>query len=425
MSELDVIVIGGGVAGLAAARDLGAAGLQVLLLEARERLGGRVFTQYTNGYPVELGAEFVHGCPPEILELAAEAGLPLAELQWNVLRKKDGRWIDGTETMSGMDRLFEQMNAAETEPDQSFKNFLDHFDAPENVKQQALQFVEGFHAADPGRISVHSLIKSNIADEQIDGDRQFRFERGYQPFVEAIASPLNARVQLRTEVNGIDWRTGNVQVQTVDGHVYRAPRALITVPLGVLQAGAIRFTPELPEKHQALQLLEMGCVRRVSLCFKRKFWEKDRRFQDVTFFLTDDLQFPAWWASNPLPFPVLTAWAAGHYAQAFSQINTDQVIDRAVDSLANILEIDMASVRHELTNGFTYNWQSDRFSRGAYSYALVGGSSAGCRLAAPVAGTLFFAGEATDCEGHNGTVHGAIASGKRAAREILAAGPGK
>jgi len=111
-------------------------------------------------------------------------------------------------------------------------------------------------------------------------------------------------------------------------------------------------------------------------------------------------------------------------AQAFSQINADQVIDRALNSLASILETGPASVRREFKNGFTYDWQSDRFSRGAYSYALVGGSSAGCAWQCGRR-TLFFAGEATDCEGHNGTVHGAIASGRRAAKEILAAGSPK
>src|SRR5205807_5048684 len=144
--KTDLIVIGGGVAGLAATRELCAAGLNVVLLEARERLGGRILTRQTKDYPVELGAEFIHGRPPEILELAAEAGLPLAELQWNALRKKDRHWTDAAETISGMDRLFEQMNAVETEPDQSFQNFLQQADAPGNVKEQALQFVEGFHA---------------------------------------------------------------------------------------------------------------------------------------------------------------------------------------------------------------------------------------------------------------------------------------
>jgi monoamine oxidase len=241
----------------------------------------------------------------------------------------------------------------------------------------------------------------------------------------SAASRLNSHVQLQTEVNSIDWKTGEVQVHTTNGRKYHASHALIAAPLGVLKAGAIRFIPELPEKQQAMQLLEMGRVRRVSLCFHRRFWEEDRHLQGLSFFLTDDPQFPTWWTSNPLPFPVLTAWAAGHYAQAFSQLNTDQIIDHAVDSLASILEMGPASLRRELKNGFTYDWQADPFSRGAYSYALVGGSSAGCALAAPVAGTLFFAGEATDCEGQNGTVHGAIASGKRAAKEILAAAPGK
>src|SRR5947209_4362612 len=104
--KTDLIVIGGGVAGLAATRELCAAGLNVVLLEARDRLGGRILTRHTKDYPVELGAEFVHGRPPEILELTAEAGLPLAELQWNILRRKAGQWIDGDKTMEEADRVF-------------------------------------------------------------------------------------------------------------------------------------------------------------------------------------------------------------------------------------------------------------------------------------------------------------------------------
>src|SRR5581483_2447270 len=235
MNKLDVIVIGAGAAGLTATRDLEVAGLRVLVLEARERIGGRIFTEYANGYPVELGAEFIHGAPPEILGLAAEGGLPVAELQWNVLRKRNGQWIEASEILSGMDSLFEKRSALESAPDLSFQEFLNRMEAPSEVKQQALQFVEGFHAADPARISVHSLIKSNRAEEQIDGDRQFRFERGYQPLVELLASGLSSPVQLRAEVSGITWKTDDVQVQTTGGQTYQAHRTLITVPLGVLK----------------------------------------------------------------------------------------------------------------------------------------------------------------------------------------------
>ena len=161
--KTDLIVIGGGVAGLAATRELCAAGLNVALLEARERLGGRILTRQTKDYPVELGAEFIHGRPPEILELAAEAGLPLAELQWNILRRKAGRWIDGDKTMEGVDNVFAKMSA--DGPDQSFQQFIDNVHAPEDVKEQAVRFVEGFHAADPNRVGVHSLVKSNAGRE--------------------------------------------------------------------------------------------------------------------------------------------------------------------------------------------------------------------------------------------------------------------
>jgi monoamine oxidase len=136
---------------------------------------------------------------------------------------------------------------------------------------------------------------------------------------------------------------------------------------------------------------------------------------------TDDPHFPTWWTSNPLPFPILTGWAAGRYARNLAQLNHDQVINRALESLAVIFEIEIMRLRGLLQRGFTYDWDADPFSCGAYSYAAVGGNGAARDLAAPLANTLFFAGEATNSEGHNGTVHGAIATGKRAAREVLAA----
>ena len=421
-ASADVLIVGAGAAGLTAARELSAAGMRVLLLEGRDRVGGRILTHHMPEYPVELGAEFVHGRPPEICDSANAAGLKPVQIRWNAMRRKQNRWLDAGEVISDMDRLFEKMPA--DQPDQSFQEFIDHTGADPEVKEQALRFVEGFHAADPRRVSVHSLIRSNKAEEKIDGDRQFRFAEGYDALVKSISERINwksCELLLNTAVAEVAWRPGEALLKTVSGSELRAPRCLITVPLGVIKTGGLRFQPALAEKEKALQALEMGPVIRASLCFRDKFWQAVSRFKDVSFLFTDDAHFPTWWTSHPLPFPILTGWAAGRYARALAGLSSAQVIDRALKSLGNIFAIEVERLRSDLQAGFTHDWQDDRFSCGAYSYALVGGRDAGRDLGAPVAGTLFFAGEGTDSDGQNGTVHGAIASGLRAAKEILAA----
>jgi monoamine oxidase len=163
----------------------------------------------------------------------------------------------------------------------------------------------------------------------------------------------------------------------------------------------------------------MGPVVRVSLCFAAKFWQDEPAMADVSFLFTDDPEFPTWWTSNPLPYPILTGWAAGPNASVHTGRSQDAIIQSAVGALARILELDEGKLRQQLTGAYAHDWQQDPFSRGAYSYASVGGIDAARALAAPVAETLYFAGEAANCDGYNGTVHGAMASGDRAARELL------
>jgi monoamine oxidase len=422
--NLDVIITGAGVAGLTAACELSLRDMRVLLLEGRDRIGGRILTDHTNPYPVELGAEFVHGRPKETFELLKQAKIPVTQLEWNVLRRGNGRWYDAHEVMSGMDELFEEMSRCADRPDQSFQEFLDSVKADPAVKEQASNFVEGFHAADPRRVSVHALIASTKADEEVDGDRQFRFPDGYNSLVKSISDRIDwksCELRLKTRVAEIEWQPGDVRVKSSSSEEFRAPRVIVTIPLGVLKAGGIRFRPELKEKQKALDCLEMGPVVRAVLCFREKFWEALPRFKDVGFLFTDDLRFPTWWTSNPLSFPLLTGWAAGRYARSLANLTHDQVINRALESLSGIFEIEIIRLRGLLQAGFTHDWQADPFSCGAYSYALVGGNEAARDLAEPISGTLFFAGEATNFHGHNGTVHGAIASGERAAKEVLAA----
>lgn len=419
----DVLVIGGGVAGLAAARQLTSAGLHVTLLEARDRLGGRIWTHQTQDYPVELGAEFVHGRPEEILALAAEAALSIAPVEGGFRRKIDGAWADAGRLMGKVEELFEKMPA--DEPDQSFLHYIDRSGVRNDVREQALRYIEGFHAADPSLISVHSLIRDTHAEEAISGDgRQFRLAGGYEGLVQAIRDRIDAKrcnVLLNSAVTEIHWCAGDVVAKTTNAE-FRAPRAVITVPLGVMKANGIVFSPELPEKQNAVKFLEMGAAVRVTLCFREKFWERAPEMADLGFLFTNHSQFPTWWTANALPYPILTAWAAGKHAMALKGLAPDEIAHKATQALAQIIGIGDRDLAAQITGAFTHDWQIDPFSRGAYSYAAVGGIDAARTLAAPVAETLYFAGEATNSEGYNATVHGAISTGYRAARELLTAG---
>jgi monoamine oxidase len=416
---MDALIIGGGIAGLIAARQLTEAGLDVTLLEARNRLGGRICTHSTAEFPVELGAEFVHGRPDEILSLAAEGAVPLVPVKGHFRRKTNGKWVEAGHLIEKVDNLFAKLPAEE--PDESFQYYLDRSGEDEYIKQQALRYVEGFHAANPSLISARSLRRDSEAEEAIDGDYQYRIASGYESLVRTVADRIDRKlcdVVMNAPVREIAWRQGEVIARTSTNE-YKALRAIVTLPLSILKSNSVVFSPALPEKQNAMSFLEMGPVVRVSLCFQDRFWERDPEMADMSFLFTDDREFPTWWTSNSLPYPILTGWAAGPNAGAHTGRSQDETIHSAVQSLARIMEIPEPELRKKMTGSFMHDWQTDPFSRGAYSYAAVGGMDAAAKLAEPVANTLYFAGEATNSEGYNGTVHGAIATGLRAAKELL------
>jgi len=416
---MDALIIGGGIAGLVATRHLTDAGLRVTLLEARDRLGGRIYTASAGEFPVELGAEFVHGHPDEILAIAAEGATPIVPVQGSFRRMINGEWAEAGHLMEKIDQLFTKLPAGE--PDESFQYYLDRRGEDDEVKQHALRYVEGFHAADPSLISARSLHRDSEAEEAIKGDHQYRITSGYESLARTVADRIDRNrcdIVMNTSVHEIVWRKGQV-IARAGTTEYLASRAIVTLPLGVLKSGSVAFSPALPEKQNAMSFLEMGPVIRVSLCFQEKFWERDAKMADLSFLFTDDPQFPTWWTANPLPYPILTGWAAGPNAKAHTGKSKDEIVSSAVQSLARIMKIAESELRLQMTASFAHDWQADPFSRGAYSYTAVGGMDAAQALAAPVADALYFAGEATNIDGYTGTVHGAIATGLRAAKELL------
>jgi monoamine oxidase len=427
----DILIIGAGVAGLSAAIDLANAGLSVEILEARDRIGGRIFTVSDPGltHSIDLGAEFVHGLAPEIW-------LPIQRNNLNVREVDGDLWCSIDEQVqrcnffSQAGKILEEMN--DKGPDESFLDFLarcfpgdDHADA----KRWATGYVSGFNAADPNLVSVHWLVHGREAEEQIEGDRAFRISGGYHQLVAIFTKELDrlkVPIQLNTVVTAIKWRSGSVELSTQHGKHFTAPGVLITVPLGVLQSDSPQFDPQLPaEKRTALSGLVMGKVVRVVLCFREPFWRDIRgtshskSLANLSFLFSRDDFFPTWWTLMPERVPIIVGWSPARSAESLAGLPRDAIIDRALASLSNLLHVRKERAKAQLTAAYFHDWDSDPFSRGAYSYVKVGGEGAQKALGSPVEQTLFFAGEATDISGHNGTVHGAIASGHRAAQEIL------
>ena len=396
-----VVVLGAGVAGLTAAAVLERAGLSVVCLEARDRLGGRIHTVHDplSPVPVELGAEFIHGRAPEVFSAIGGAV------------ECEGRHVAVGIGGSG-DRVMEEVErTACEERDETFAAFLRrHTFAPEE-ERAATAFVELFNAADAERISTAALAMEMRAADSIDGDRQFRLPGGYDALPRAL---YRGPVRLNSVVERVRWSAGSVMVDVRGGEVVKGDATVITVPLGVLRAGAIRFEPEPVEAMTAARALCFGSVVKVALLFDRAFWRDRAELRDALMLHTGDPAFPTWWTSLPLESPLLVGWSAGTRAERLAGM---PVVEEAMAALQRVYG---APVPARLVRAWHHDWSADPFALGAYSYVPAGGLSARRRLAEPVDSTLFFAGEATDTGGHTGTVHGAIASGMRAAEQVLA-----
>jgi monoamine oxidase len=280
---------------------------------------------------------------------------------------------------------------------------------------------------------VRWLVDSREADELIEGERAFHIAGGYQSLVDIFLRKLHERkvdIRLNTIATGIRWKAGSVEVLANGPQPqtsFFAPRVLVTLPLGVLQSvGFVRFEPELPQqKLEALEKLAMGKVVRVTLCFRERFWKdlhgtnESRSLADLSFLFSRDRFFPTWWTQMPEPVPIITGWSPAKSAESLAGMSHDAIVEKAIQSLSSLLRVEKTAIQVQLLTAYFHDWDSDPFAQGAYSYVKVGGEGSQRTLGWPISNTLFFAGEATDTSGHNGTVHGAIASGQRAAREIL------
>jgi monoamine oxidase len=405
-TQAEVIVIGAGAAGLAAAAALARAGRDVLVLEARSRVGGRCLTLRHPAVdaPIELGAEFIHGRPKSTLSL-----LELARVRGVESTRTQRLLWQGRRVPVNAFKAAREAAQAPVDNDLPFAAYLARQRLPERTRMLATMMVQGFDAADPREVSAAD-IAGEWGAEAIGGSQQ-RPVGGYGPLLEKLARG-RARLQLQTVVREVRWRRGRVEVDAQflgASFRVRAQRAIVTLPLGVLQSRLVRFSPSIVVKRLALGKLTSGPVIRVALIWRRPFWDPK-----VAFHHAPEAPFPTFWTPLPMRVPLLTCWAGGPKAARLTGKSSAALVGIARGTVESVLRS-----KGELAAAYVHDWAADPCARGGYSYVRVNGEGARALLAAPIMDTLFFAGEATNTEGESGTVGGALQSGERAAREIL------
>lgn len=439
MIRTDVVVVGAGAAGLAAARELSLRGFRVEVLDARRRIGGRIATERDPSWPIpiDLGPEFIHGPARETLEIVRAARLVAVRLE-DVHWKKSARgWTRERDFWASAERITNRMRT--TGPDRSVADFLRaHRRLPRGGRELILSLVEGYDAAPADRVGEHSISTRGGGSGPHD---QFRLLSGYDLVAGWLGSSGDATrisIRLETTVRDVRWGGRRVEIEAATGpstERFSARAAVLSPSIGVWKApagepGAIRFLPAIEKRQRALERVDMGAVVKLVLRFREPFWRGARgapagasprgERPQLGFLHARGEAFPTWWSMEPVEAPILTAWAGGPAAQALAGLPEAELAGRAVETIARLLALRPGRVAASLEAWRCHDWQSDPFSRGAYSYLGVGGVPARAALARPVARTLFFAGEATDPE-QSGTVAGAIASGRRAARQAIRA----
>lgn len=419
-----IIVLGAGAAGLSAANAIGKTGREVIVLEARDRIGGRVFTSREGNFsvPIETGAEFIHGDLPRTQTLAKAAGASLREgdgRQWNVEggQKEEGEIFD-----EHWDKLIGELRSLDR--DMTIAEFL-KLKFPEekysSLKDSVTRFVQGFDAADATKASAFALREEWTETDAMKG---YHVAGGYSQLMEHLFEQCRRNdvvFHFSSAVTEIYWEHDKVAVICENGERYDGRKVLVTIPPAVLKTGGTRFFPEPKEHLAALNKIETGGVIKFLIEFDEAVWENDdsddfRQFPDAHFIFSD-AWVPTWWSQRPSPTPMLTGWLSGPITLTL-KMSSEELLNEAVKSLCYIFDCPDRVLRSHIRAMKVINWVEDPFSRGAYAYKTIDTKEAIRVLSTPLEDTVFFAGEAYYEGAEMGTVEAALASGETTAARM-------
>ncbi|MFM7445149.1 MAG: flavin monoamine oxidase family protein [Tabrizicola sp.] len=412
-------MIGAGLAGLAAARDLSAAGAKVTVLEARDRIGGRIWTsRLWPDLPTDMGASWIHGTSGNPLtDLANQIGAPRQQTSYDSALSIDGngKQVDLAGAYAEAEAMINNARdkAEESAEDLSLKDAItataDWQDADPETRRRVRHVINGSVEAEYGGAWDEVSAWYFDAAKEFDGPDEL-FPGGFDQIVHHLAKGLEIR--LEAKVTAIASEQERVAVALANGETLIADRAIVTVPLGVLQAGDITFRPPLaPERQIAIRTLGMGLLNKCWLRFEKVAWPTDVDW--IEWLGPKDGYWSQWLSlAQATGEPVLLAFHAGDQARETEKLTDAEMLENATAALQTMFGPGFpAPIGTQITR-----WSEDPFAKGAYSFNAIGSTPATRQSLAGAdwEGRLVFAGEAAEPD-YWGTAHGALISGRTAA----------
>jgi len=428
-TDTDILIIGAGACGLSAAVSLEKHGKKVLVVEARDRIGGRILTIKGSGRDekIDLGADFVHGLPPALLEFI-NPQIDFLERADSNLIFKDNK-LELSSSFDNNSTIIDQLVSETLDKDMSFQKWVNLKDRGHSDQVRSIMdYIQGYHAADLDEIStkvLHDIETDNRKEQAVEDS--FFLKAGLNELISRLRSKYSGDILLNYCAKTIHWSKEGVSVSFINPHApslelkpIRAKKLIITVPIGVLQSvdkvGSLQFQPSLPGSiSKKLSFFKMGSAIKISYAFYDYFWEKIGI--DDFFFLFDptpNVQFPIWWKKGR----TLNAWRGGPLASSIKCSQEKERVDIAVRELARLFNKPGEFIRQGLETSYVHDWETDSFSLGAYAYVKVGGKQAQEQYSEPVDQVLFFAGDIGTPGAFCSTVNGAFLSGIHVAEKL-------
>jgi monoamine oxidase len=410
MIQVDAVIVGAGAAGLSAARVLERSGLAIRVLEAKDRVGGRAFTDRESfAIPFDHGCTWLSAGPYNaFVKLAEENGLRMEECFYPYTKTqtfREGRWATQEESIERDEFVahceLAIRDASKAGLDVALSDLIDTGSSWKPFFDSHLEAIQGCNSTGCSTL--------DYARNRADGEDLFLFD-GYGSLIEKFGEGLP--VELGAEVNRVDWSGEGVAIRSSKCE-FSCRSAIITVSTGVLASNQIEFEPALPARRRAaIESLPMGRLAKVAIQFDQNIYGD---FRDDAFIYFEKPAMSINMVTGMDDHRMAVAYLGGPLADAVEAMSDEEARDFILDRLEKIFG---STIREHVVGSLCTRWGSDPHIRGSYASALPGHADARAELASTLGDRIIFAGEATS-QAHYGFAHGAYLEGKAAAERVI------